>query len=150
MHSCIIVVTIGLFEGRQPFMSLSCIVFSLLPPTNEVCEGYVFTGVCLSTGGVWQTPPPLFLGRHPPSWADTHPGQNPPPRGRRPLGRHPRATPPPMLAYGQQAGGTHSTGMFSCSSIFWSFLHQWRFVFRDVLTHDIHSLLTFKALMNID
>ena len=21
-------------------------------PTNEVCEGYVFTGVCLSTGGV--------------------------------------------------------------------------------------------------
>ena len=22
-----------------------------LPPTNEVCEGYVFTGVCLSTGG---------------------------------------------------------------------------------------------------
>ena len=35
----------------------------LLPPANEVCEGYVFTGVCLSTlgggmhgfiwGGVW-------------------------------------------------------------------------------------------------
>ena len=24
----------------------------LLPPANEVCEGYVFTGVCLSTGGV--------------------------------------------------------------------------------------------------
>ena len=23
----------------------------LLPPTNEVCEGKVFTGVCLSTGG---------------------------------------------------------------------------------------------------
>ena len=23
----------------------------LLPPTNEVCEGYVFTGDCLSTGG---------------------------------------------------------------------------------------------------
>ena len=23
----------------------------LLPPANEVCEGYVFTGVCLSTGG---------------------------------------------------------------------------------------------------
>ena len=23
-----------------------------LPPANEVCEGYVFTGVCLSTGGV--------------------------------------------------------------------------------------------------
>ena len=24
---------------------------SFLPPANEVCEGYVFTGVCLSTGG---------------------------------------------------------------------------------------------------
>ena len=24
----------------------------LLPPVNEVCEGYVFTGVCLSTGGM--------------------------------------------------------------------------------------------------
>ena len=23
----------------------------LLPPTKEVCEGYVFTRVCLSTGG---------------------------------------------------------------------------------------------------
>ena len=23
----------------------------LLPPANEVCEGYIFTGVCLSTGG---------------------------------------------------------------------------------------------------
>ena len=28
----------------------------LLPPANEVCKGYVFTGVCLSTGG-------LCLGR---------------------------------------------------------------------------------------
>ena len=26
--------------------------FNLLPPANEVCEGYVFTRVCLSTGGV--------------------------------------------------------------------------------------------------
>ena len=24
----------------------------ILPPANEICEGYVFTGVCLSTGGV--------------------------------------------------------------------------------------------------
>ena len=22
-----------------------------LPPANEVCEAYVFTGICLSTGG---------------------------------------------------------------------------------------------------
>ena len=43
---------------------------SLLPPANEVCKGYVFTGVCLSTGGLpdrepktetpWtEAPPPL-------------------------------------------------------------------------------------------
>ena len=32
--------------------------FKLLPPANEVCEGYVFTGVCLSTQGghVWLLP----------------------------------------------------------------------------------------------
>ena len=70
-----------------------------LPPANEVCEGYVFTGVCLSTGGVSA---PLHvgihnpLGRHPPL-VDT------------PLGRHQC-----MLGYGQQAGGTHPTGMHSC------------------------------------
>ena len=63
---------------------------------NEVCESYVFTGVCLSTGDVcpnacWDTP----LGRHPPRqtparqtpsgqtpppWADIFLGRNPPPR----------------------------------------------------------------------
>ena len=61
----------------EPFSAIT----SLLPPANEVCEGYVFTGVCLSTGGLWQTPPwadhPPPLGRHPttgptiPHWADT-------------------------------------------------------------------------------
>ena len=25
----------------------------LLPPANEVCKGYVFTGVCLFTRGTW-------------------------------------------------------------------------------------------------
>ena len=78
----------------------------LIPPANEVWEGYVFTGVCLSTGGgvcpfaCWDTP---LLGRHPPS--------------RHPTGRPPTDTPgktPPMLGYGQQAGGTHPTGMHSC------------------------------------
>ena len=83
----------------------------LLPPANEVCEGYVFTGVlsvhrwgCLPFA-CWDTP---LLGRHP-SWADT-PHRHPP-------GRPPTDTPgqtPPMLGYGQQAGGTHPTGMHSC------------------------------------
>ena len=31
-------------------MLIKYLVF--LPPANEVCEGYVFTCVCLSTGGV--------------------------------------------------------------------------------------------------
>ena len=77
----------------------------LLPPANEVCEGYVFTGVCLSMGrGVWVSVIPGTRGRHPPgrhsTWSDT-------PLSRHPLGRHP-------LADGQQAGGTHPTGMHSC------------------------------------
>ena len=35
-----------------PMYSKVCFTVTLLPPTNEVCEGYVFTGVCLSTRGV--------------------------------------------------------------------------------------------------
>ena len=114
-----------------------CVDISL-PPENEVYEGYVFTGVCLSTEGVSVSGPwrvsatPLHtttLGRQPcvdtplgrPPWADTPwadtPGQTPL------LGRHP---PRPVHAgdthsllldttgYGQQAGGTHPTGMHSC------------------------------------
>ena len=64
-------------NGLQPYSGAT----PLIPSTNEVCEGYVFTGVCLSTGGCLplvlrgvchtrhpprQTP----LGRYPP-WADT-------------------------------------------------------------------------------
>ena len=97
---------------------------------------------CLSTGGVSA---PLHAGIHPlgPE-ADTPLGRHPP--GRHPLGRHPPArcmlgyTPPQssacwdthspaqcmlgytplaqcMLGYGQQAGGTHPTGMHSCYQI---------------------------------
>ena len=64
--------------------------FLFLPPANEVCEGYVFTGVCLSTG----VSAPLHAGIHPPGrhprvethtpWADP-PGQTDSPL----LGRHP-------------------------------------------------------------
>ena len=66
----------------------------LIAPANEVCEGYNFTGVCLSTGEVChthtpqdqrQTPPPRhtpprqtpLLGRHPPG--QSSPTQTPPP-----------------------------------------------------------------------
>ena len=116
----------------------------LLPPANEVCEGYVFTGVCLSTGGgdstCAGTPPRSAPGRYTPTpqqvhpqtstplLAGTPPGRYPPPR-QVPPGRytpqqvHPPGQFPPqgrytprsqcMLGYGQQAGGTHPTGMHS-------------------------------------
>ena len=68
----------------------------LLPPANVVCEGYVFTGVCLSTGGspgkeapLQGDPPPR---RHPPG--RRHPLQADPlggipPKRRGPPGPHP-------------------------------------------------------------
>ena len=52
---------------RGKLKTLGC---CLLPPANEVCEGYVFTGVCLSTGGgsTWVGPPNQVypLGRYTP------------------------------------------------------------------------------------
>ena len=76
-----------------------------LPPANEVYEGYVFTGVCLSTGG---ESAPLHAGIHH-TLLPTHTHT---------LGRHtpPGQRPPAqcMLGYSQQAGGVHPTGMQSC------------------------------------
>ena len=65
-----------------------------LPPANEVCEGYVFKGVCLSTGGVPGQVPP----RQVPAW-QVHPWQVPPwqvhPPGQVPPRQvHPRQVPP--------------------------------------------------------
>ena len=98
-----------------------------LPLANEVCEGYVFTGVCVSTGRgclplvpvgclppLGQTPPE---GRHPPR------RHHPLGRHRLAVGRHPNLGPeadiPPAdtTGYGQQAGCTHPTGMHSCFEI---------------------------------
>ena len=69
----------------------------LLLPANEVCEGYVFTSVCLSTGGVcpiafWDTPPRKTPGQAPPR-AGT-------PLGRIPPGRHTSHPAQCMLGYG--------------------------------------------------
>ena len=38
----------GKLDGKFSFLLL--LLLSLLPPANEVCEGNVLTGVCLSTG----------------------------------------------------------------------------------------------------
>ena len=69
---------------------------------QQSCEGYVFTGICLSTGGVSASvhagiPPP---SRHPPGadppgadtpWEQTLPQEQTPPPG----SRHPRRSRPP-------------------------------------------------------
>ena len=77
--------TLSLNKQGQP--SLKCSMF--LPPATKLGQGYIFTDVC-SQGG-W------CLGRYPPG-PGTPPGTRYTPRGR----------------YGQQAGGTHPTGMHSC------------------------------------
>ena len=97
-----------------------------LPSANEVCEGYVFTDVCLSTAGGGRHPPGRYTpsGRYTP-WEGTPPGKvhpraSTPPGQVHPLGRYtplagtPRAGTPPT----PQAGGTHPTGIQSCSGTF--------------------------------
>ena len=68
-------------ERQEPYYLYP---IDLLPPANEVCKGYVFTGVCLSTGGsIWAGTPP---GRYP--LAGTSPWQVHPPGRYTPLGRY--------------------------------------------------------------
>ena len=61
---------------------------TLLPPPNEVCEGYIFTRVCHSVHGVGE-----YLGRYPP--AGTPPWQVYPLAGTPPQQVHPLAGTPP-------------------------------------------------------
>ena len=80
-----------------------------LPLANEVCGKVIFSVVCVKNsvhkGG--------YLGRYTP-WAGTVPGQIPPQQVHPPRQVHP---PGAVHAgrYGQQVGGTHPTGMHSCS-----------------------------------
>ena len=123
--------TISTFEIQQiSSMPFKVSINHLLPPANEVCVHRclsVHNGGCLPLvlGDVChplprQIPPwanpradTLSPGQTPP-WADTPPtpGQTPPLSS---AGIH---THPPSLVdttgYGQQAGGTHPTGMHSC------------------------------------
>ena len=103
----------------------------LLPPATKLWQGNVFTPVCHSVhGGICHTPSP---GQTPPRQTPS-PGQTPP------LAQC-------MLGYGQQAGGTHPTGMHSCIHIVSDFIHIctliefcWRMYSERVfLTHARHS-----------
>ena len=77
----------------------------------------MFLQVCVCPQGVSA---PLHAGIHFPGTSGRHP-----PRADTPLGRHPPWADTPsaqcMLGYGQQAGGTHPTGMHSCSRCEWAF-----------------------------
>ena len=106
-----------LASGKLLVKEFEAFLLRLLPPTNEVCEGYVFTGVCLSTGGGlhswgggvciqgmvciqgWSASGGVCIHA---SRRGLHPGG---------VGQ----TPPQLdtTGYGQRAGGTHPTGMHS-------------------------------------
>ena len=105
--------------------------YTSLPPANEVCEGYVFTRVCHSVHKAGSAPVHAEMHTHPPGpeadppwdqrqtpWDQRQapPSSQVPEAGTPPhrtRGRHPPGT---VRAgkYGQQAGGTHPTGMYSC------------------------------------
>ena len=41
-----------LYQQSLRHFQQHCSCMALLPPANEICKGYVFTGVCLSTRGL--------------------------------------------------------------------------------------------------
>ena len=107
-------------------------------------QGYVFTRVCdtVHGGGGWSTKAGTPPGRYT-TPRQVHLPAGTPPRRYTPRGRYtlpsrytpsPAGTPrrqvhpPPgrytswqcMLGYGQQAGGTHPTGMHSCYTLYFS------------------------------
>ena len=68
----------NIFEQLSKEYSIYNVGKLLLPPANEVCEGYVFTGVCLSTGrGVclWSRGVSAHRPRADTPQADTSPAQ---------------------------------------------------------------------------
>ena len=118
-----------LFRGRHPPPQIDGFFFCSTKLTAFFCSTGIVTARkrsfrrlcfhwCLSVhGGSAHTLPRAStprastpLGRPPQGW-------EPPGRHPLPLGRHPPAQ--CMLGYGQQAGGTHPTGMHSCSSCCW-------------------------------
>ena len=89
----------------------------LLPPTTKLGQGYIFTGVCDSVHRGASASVHAGIP-HPPS---RHPPQtrHPPRPGTLPRPGTPLEQAPPgaehARRYGQRAGGTHPTGMQSCS-----------------------------------
>ena len=91
-----------------------------LPPANEICEGNVFTGVCLSMGGGVSQHAlgrgvciPACTGQEGCVSKDALGGVCPAWGGV--CGRHPLVN---TMGYSQQAGGTHPTEMHSCNLLY--------------------------------
>ena len=96
-------------------------LFSLLPPANEFCEGYVFTSVCqsfCSQGGALQAPRPTPRGEVEGSGLGGSPGPHPGDlqahtQGGSP-GPHPGGSPSPhpggLQAYTRGSRGPHLGG----------------------------------------
>ena len=113
------------------------IIDVFLPPANEVLGKVIFSEACVKNSvHKGRGLPQCMLGYQPipPPMQTPPPGQGPhksrhPPRSRHPPGADPleantspsRPLPPGAVhagRYGQQAGGTHPTGMHSCVRFF--------------------------------
>ena len=143
--------------GKVMFLHMSAILFRgggvchNPPPTPE--QAHTLEQASPSGQAPPWAAPPLRAGPPgptPPPWADTPWAGTP--LGRNPLGRHPAPpqwadtplpgqTPPAptqsMLGYGQQAGGTHPTGIQSC--FYLAFL-----VLREVLDPSAGTLYLYR------
>ena len=86
MVHLVVIATVNIGICDEKFL-----VLDLLPPANEVCKGYVFTGVCLSTGGGEGVSALMHAGIHPlgryTPW-QVHPLAGTPPGRYTPLGRY--------------------------------------------------------------
>ena len=92
----------GCILSVQIVTSISWFVYDIHHPQTKFAK-VMFSQVSVCPRGVSA---PLHAGIHP--WPDTPPGKTS-------LGRPPMQC---MLGYGQQAGGTHPTGMHSCCCLF--------------------------------
>ena len=120
-----------LFPDR--FTYIKCIIVMFLPPANEVCEGYVFTGVCLSTRGVCVSGPGRCLPLIPPG--QTSPGQTP--HCLVHAGIHPPVQ--CMLGYTHPFPGRYY-GPYGIQSTSWEYASHWNaFLFSCVFVLDINS-----------
>ena len=108
-----------------------------LPPVNEVCEGYVFTGVCphcmLGYTLLGRHTPP---GRHPPN-RHTHPRQTDTPQADTPQADTPQADTPQA-----DPPCTVHAGIWSKSG---QYISHWNAFLFDLHSHEVLNL-PFKII----